>query len=248
VTTNKGGDTVVVGEEGWRLFRGENLSVPSASGDPGRSLRSAIWDQQGSFYVRDFERVWSKDGAGAEKACLHVSPEKSLSAIAADPHHSETLAAAVATGFQVWDLRAAKASKIAQPGAHQFACRAVEYNPNVPNQMVTTGEDGAVRLWDLRKLAAGTVLQIEKAHSHWVLGAQYNPYHDSLLLTCGSDNYTNLWRLGPNSVNIKQVSSEDAVYQVAWSSGDPWSFAALSYDGSLTITNVPIEEKYRILL
>ena len=41
---------------------------------------------------------------------------------------------------------------------------------------------------------------------------------------------------------------EDSVYSVAWSACDAWVFAALSYDGRVTINHVPSSEKYKILL
>lgn len=41
---------------------------------------------------------------------------------------------------------------------------------------------------------------------------------------------------------------EDSVYAVEWSSGDPWTFASLSYDGRLIINRVPKSEKYKLLL
>ena len=41
---------------------------------------------------------------------------------------------------------------------------------------------------------------------------------------------------------------EESVYAVEWSAADPWLFAALAYDGRLTVHRVPREEKLRILL
>lgn len=35
---------------------------------------------------------------------------------------------------------------------------------------------------------------------------------------------------------------------VAWSSVDPWTFASLSYDGRVTIHQVPSQVKYKILI
>jgi len=41
---------------------------------------------------------------------------------------------------------------------------------------------------------------------------------------------------------------EDSVYQVAWSSVDPWLFLSLSHDGRAVMNQVPSEEKFKILL
>ena len=40
---------------------------------------------------------------------------------------------------------------------------------------------------------------------------------------------------------------EESVYNVAWSSADPWTFASLSYDGRLVINKVPRSIKMKIL-
>ena len=41
---------------------------------------------------------------------------------------------------------------------------------------------------------------------------------------------------------------DDSVYGLAWSAGDPWIFASLSYDGQVVINVVPQEQKYKIIL
>lgn len=41
---------------------------------------------------------------------------------------------------------------------------------------------------------------------------------------------------------------EDSVYQVAWSSVDPWLFMSLSYDGRAVMNQVPSEEKFKIIM
>lgn len=41
---------------------------------------------------------------------------------------------------------------------------------------------------------------------------------------------------------------EDSVYSVAWSAASAWVYASLSYQGRLTVAQVPSAEKYKILL
>ena len=40
---------------------------------------------------------------------------------------------------------------------------------------------------------------------------------------------------------------EDSVYNVTWSPADAWTFASLSYSGRVVISQVPLEEKFKIL-
>jgi hypothetical protein len=41
---------------------------------------------------------------------------------------------------------------------------------------------------------------------------------------------------------------EDSCYAVAWSAADPWTFASVSYDGRVSISCVPRNVKYRVIL
>jgi hypothetical protein len=41
---------------------------------------------------------------------------------------------------------------------------------------------------------------------------------------------------------------EDAVTEVIWSAGSPWTFASLSFNGQLILNSVPQDEKYKLLL
>ena len=40
----------------------------------------------------------------------------------------------------------------------------------------------------------------------------------------------------------------DMLAGVAWSSEDPWTFASLSYDGRVSVHQVPSQIKYKILI
>merc|ERR1711972_645031 len=81
-------------------------------------------------------------------------------------------------------------------GAHLFGARDVDYNPNVPYQVLTAGEDATLRFWDLRKLDRGlkSLTGGNNGHHHWVVRARYNGHHDQLVLSCGTDSAVCLWR------------------------------------------------------
>merc|ERR1711879_651207 len=151
-------------------------------------------------------------------------------------------------------------------GAHLFGARDVEYNPNVPYQVVTTGEDSTLRFWDLRQLSKCKKV-LSGGHHHWILRAHFNHSHDQLILSSGTDSAVCLWRAGSiASAPLGGTDSEkekgppadglvrrfeehdDSIYSCCWSSSDAWVFASVSYDGKLTVNRVPDDEKYRILL
>lgn len=70
----------------------------------------------------------------------------------------------------------------------------VDFNPQRPEFMVSSGNDRFAKLWDLRK-ASEPLVKVLTGHSHWVSTARYNPVHDQLIATGGTDNMVNLWRV-----------------------------------------------------
>ena len=83
--------------------------------------------------------------------------------------------------------------------------------------------------------------------------------------SCSSDTQVSLWSADSVSAAAQehhaaqgcapqdgQVSvydeHEDSCYAVAWSTHDPWLFASASYDGRVSISAVPRNVRYRILV
>lgn len=85
--------------------------------------------------------------------------------------------------------------------------RDVDYNPNKPLTLITSGDDRKIRFWDVRNFS--TPVKTLAGHSHWVWGAKYNPYHDQLIISGGSDNLVNLWRIASCS-SSPWLGSEDS--------------------------------------
>eukprot|EP00730_Choanoeca_flexa_P020152 TRINITY_DN9852_c0_g1_i4.p1 TRINITY_DN9852_c0_g1~~TRINITY_DN9852_c0_g1_i4.p1 ORF type:complete len:371 (+),score=79.50 TRINITY_DN9852_c0_g1_i4:93-1205(+) len=160
--------------------------------------------------------------------------------------------------------------------AHNQAIRCIDYNNNHQYQMVTGGDDGFIRYWDIRDTTKP--LKAFQHHSHWVWAAKYNSFHENLLVSGSSDGtavLTNVASLstqpqrhtdedGDQDLTEEQLEArhalakdgklhtyeehEDSIYQAVWSLSDPWVFASLSFDGRLSICRVPSDVKYAILL
>lgn len=47
---------------------------------------------------------------------------------------------------------------------------------------------------------------------------------------------------------IQRNELEESVIGVEWSAADPWTYAALSFNGSLVVATVPDKVKYSIQL
>jgi WD40 repeat protein len=166
---------------------------------PLNAVKSALWDphNEGNTVVADAEAVHVFSGAGASAKLtrlltLHVGQRCSGACL--DPHHPQQVSTVDDTHLKTWDLRASRLA-FKRDGAHLFGARDVDYNPNVPYQVLTTGEDSVLRFWDLRNLK-NCVQALSGGHHHWIVRARFNSHHDQLVLSCGTDSAVCLWRAG----------------------------------------------------
>ncbi|KAL0082128.1 WD40-repeat-containing domain protein [Phycomyces blakesleeanus] len=186
-------------------------------------------------------------------------------------------AAVVAVGDQClagWDLRSGESQFVRQK-AHKSTIRTVDYNANKPHHVATGGDDAEVRIWDIRHL--GEPIMTVSGHTHWVWSVAFNTFHDQLLLTSSSDTLVNLHNVvsvsSASYLRNEQVSDstdadadaywnsytptdglictydqhEDSVYSAVWSPADTWTFASLSYAGRIVISQVPPDERFKIM-
>ena len=96
-----------------------------------------------------------------------------------DPHDQKLIAAGIEDSVRVIDLRkqAGKSGDI-NFIAHIDQVLDLAYNQSRLHTMATSGTDGAVRIWDLRK-ADRTILTFDDDHSgHWINKVRYNQFHD----------------------------------------------------------------------
>ena len=167
-----------------------------------------------------------------------------------------------------WDVKSMKQMwTFESPGNQVIRC--IDFNPNRQYHLVSSGDDAALRFWDIRN--PRKPLAVRHDHSHWVWSVKYNQFHDQLVLSSSSDGNVVLSAMTSISSEplghlvddeneeenedlvsledgkIRTYENEDSVYCAEWSATDPWTFASLSYDGRLVINNVPRSIKFRIL-
>ncbi|KAL3927495.1 MAG: hypothetical protein SGARI_005306, partial [Bacillariaceae sp.] len=78
--------------------------------------------------------------------------------LAWDPHHADITAVSTGTMVQVVDWRTdpSSSSSILSCPHHRFGVTDLDYNPNKPYMLVTSGKDGLIKFWDLRKSTTNT--------------------------------------------------------------------------------------------
>eukprot|EP00804_Cyclotella_cryptica_P018314 CCRYP_017975-RB/>CCRYP_017975-RB protein AED:0.05 eAED:0.05 QI:110/1/1/1/1/0.83/6/1896/479 len=107
-------------------------------------------------------------------------------------HH--ILASSSASGtVVVWDLRQKKPwCEIRCESSSGVAD--IAWNPTQGLHMMSAGENGGLKLWDLRASTTMPLTSLE-GHPGGVLSLDWCPHDDTLLLSCGKDNRTLLWDL-----------------------------------------------------
>jgi len=102
------------------------------------------------------------------------------------------VAVAGGAGVAAFDARCKPKEGPAWSLSRAVACgrvHSVDLNPLAMHRVATTGEDGIVRLWDVRVSSTSKPHELLalKVHSHWGNTVRYSPHHDELLLTGGTD-------------------------------------------------------------
>lgn len=207
----------------------------------------------------------STAGCGAGEAV----PSMARPRVAWDPHQSNSLAVSWGTAIRFLDLRSSSSGEDAVTGriarAHRYGVTDMDFNPNKPYTLATSGLDGSVHYWDIRNTRR-PVMTTRGGHSHYAWRVQYNPFHDQLVLSTGTDAVVNLWRMStissapllpsdgsssetsaPN-VRVARHEQGDSVYGAVWGAADAWMYMTVAYDGKVALHHVPSKEKYKILL
>ena len=197
------------------------------------------------------------DAEGRVSSSIEIPTKEKIRTCSWDPHHSNYSVVCAGSSMYKVDMRQKDVENII-PQAHPTILSS-EYNPNKQYTLATTGVEGTVKFWDLRK--ASESLRVVEAHNHWANIVKYNPHHEQLVLTASTDRESavKLWNLPTisshqspptgHSTNelLRSISDfDDSVYAVAWSSA--WLFASVSYNGKVMVHQVPKEIKYNILL
>ncbi|CAL8102835.1 unnamed protein product [Calicophoron daubneyi] len=170
------------------------------------------------------------------------------------------IAVAFDSGILGWDVRSMQPSFWLE-AAHWPCVRDLDFNPHRPNLVVTGGDDGCIRLWDLRYLksklrtadpasrmnlkssnhnlfgtsdgATEPVYSIQ-SHSHWVWSVRYHPTRDQLLLSAGSDCRVcvyNLSNFSSDAVLDAELAVSGSVLEPSKTEAEQDNFSSAHSDG-----------------
>lgn len=127
-----------------------------------------------------------------------------------DPHNHHLCAVTLGTSITIMDMRTPAKVTNGLRSCHRFGVTDLDYNPNKPNVLSSSGQDGLIKFWDLRFTASyddehhgitsswarhSPLRTVRGGHTHWTTCVKYNGHHDQLLLSGGTDSIVNLWRI-----------------------------------------------------
>eukprot|EP00371_Babesia_bovis_P003639 XP_001612286.1 hypothetical protein [Babesia bovis T2Bo] len=161
-----------------------------------------------------------------------------------DPHHKDIFACACENGFRLFDWRQLEANfYVGRGNCHTTGVVNIDFNPNVPNELATAGDDGKIAFWDLRSTTE-PIEVLEGYHKNSVQYALFNSFHDNLMLSGGpSATLLNVRNTEPKLVHQTSFTSRAG----AWSLTDAWHFAAL-VGNNIVVESIPSALKYKLLL
>jgi WD40 repeat protein len=237
LSANEGGDTV----HSWRLQNNElkeiaKLKVATRAGEcyiravalapNGRDLALSVWSRHKAAL-----EFWEFDG--------HQAKLRKVQEVSYSPYplvfspDGKVLAGGFGTTVQLFDPKAETLTPKVKNEGHIGGVRGVAFSADC-NTLVTAGEDGTIRLWDLTGPKPKEVTLL-KAHSTWVTSVAFSSDGKYLASTGSTDDKTvRLWKL--SGIQPR----ESAVFEAPY---DPFGKVTFSNDGKLLLAASTEAEK-----
>ncbi|XP_060599156.1 glutamate-rich WD repeat-containing protein 1-like [Ruditapes philippinarum] len=111
--------------------------------------------------------------------------------------------------IRVWDCRASpsKACMLTVEDAHDRDINVIHWNRGEPF-ILSGGDDGILKIWDLRQFQHGKPAALFKHHTAPITSVEWHPTDSSVFAAAGSDDQISLWDLGVEKDSDTAGSSE----------------------------------------
>ncbi|KAI4470715.1 glutamate-rich wd repeat-containing protein 1 [Holotrichia oblita] len=182
-------------QEGFALDWCATLPGTLATGDCKRDIH--IWhiDEGGSSWKVDQRPL--------------VGHTHSVEDLQWSPNERNVLAScSVDKSIRVWDTRAPpnKSCMITADASHESDVNVISWNKNEPF-IASGGDDGFLKVWDLRRFVSKTPVAIFKHHTAPVTSVEWHATDSAVFASAGEDNQIALWDLSveKDDTDVKEV-------------------------------------------
>ncbi|KAG8734574.1 ribosome biosynthesis protein rrb1 [Ceratobasidium sp. 414] len=147
---------------------------------------------------------------------------------------------------RVWDVRAkGRRNAVQIARAHDSDVNVMSWNRGTSYLLVTGGDEGGIKVWDLRNLKGATAAPSPVALFTWhnapITSIEWHPTEDSVFAASGSDDQITLWDLSveQDEDELKDVPSQllfvhqgqSDVKEVHWHPQIPGCVVSTAYSG-----------------
>ncbi|KAK2903141.1 hypothetical protein QQF64_009948 [Cirrhinus molitorella] len=148
--------------------------------------------------------VWEPQEGGTWKVDQRPfsSHSKSVEDLQWSPTEATVFAScSVDQSIRIWDTRAPPNSMLSANGAHSSDINVISWNRTEPF-ILSGGDDGLLKVWDLRQFQSGSPVASFKQHSAPVTSVEWNPVDSSVFAASGADDVVSQWDLSVESCDM----------------------------------------------
>ncbi|XP_016347116.1 glutamate-rich WD repeat-containing protein 1-like [Sinocyclocheilus anshuiensis] len=148
--------------------------------------------------------VWEPQEGGTWKVDQRPfsSHSKSVEDLQWSPTEATVFAScSVDQSIRIWDIRAPPNSMLSANEAHSSDINVISWNRTEPF-ILSGGDDGLLKVWDLRQFQSGRPVASFKQHSAPVTSVEWNPVDSSVFAASGADDVVSQWDLSVESCDM----------------------------------------------
>uniref|UniRef100_A0A3Q2PN03 Glutamate-rich WD repeat-containing protein 1 n=1 Tax=Fundulus heteroclitus TaxID=8078 RepID=A0A3Q2PN03_FUNHE len=103
--------------------------------------------------------------------------------------------------IRIWDIRAPPNSMLSANEAHSSDVNVISWNKSEPF-LLSGGDDGLLKVWDLRQFKTGRPVANFKQHCGPITSVEWSPVDSSVFAASGADDVVSQWDLSVESCDV----------------------------------------------
>ncbi|XP_075965507.1 glutamate-rich WD repeat-containing protein 1 [Anarhichas minor] len=130
------------------------------------------------------------------------SHSKSIEDLQWSPTEATVFAScSVDQSIRIWDIRSPPNSMLSANEAHSSDINVISWNRSEPF-ILSGGDDGLLKVWDLRQFKTGRPVANFKQHSAPITSVEWSPVDSSVFAASGADDVVSQWDLSVESCDV----------------------------------------------